>query len=60
MLTLWDVQDRTAAELIKSFYINLKDNTGKAATLRTAMIGLRERHPHPYYWAPFFLTGSAE
>jgi CHAT domain-containing protein len=24
------------------------------------MIELRDRHPHPYHWAPFFLTGSAE
>jgi CHAT domain-containing protein len=60
LLTLWDVQDRTAAEAMKSFYLNLQAGSGKAEGLRRAMIELRDRHPHPYHWAPFFLTGSAE
>ena len=26
--------------------------------LRAAMLEIRGRHPHPYFWAPFFLTGQ--
>jgi CHAT domain-containing protein len=26
--------------------------------LKGAMLELRERHPHPYYWAPFLLMGK--
>jgi tetratricopeptide (TPR) repeat protein len=60
MLTLWDVQDRTAADLMKGFYLNLQSGLDKAEALRAAMLHLREAHPHPYHWAPFFLTGSAK
>ena len=26
--------------------------------LREAMIEVRREHPHPFYWAPFVLTGK--
>ena len=26
--------------------------------LRAAQLELKERHPHPYYWAPFILIGG--
>ena len=28
-----------------------------AAALQAAMADVRSKHPHPYYWASFFLTG---
>jgi len=58
LLTLWDVQDRSTALFMESFYRRLKSGSGKADALRGAMMELRETHPHPYYWAPFVLTGS--
>jgi CHAT domain-containing protein len=58
LLTLWDVQDRTTADLMKSFYLRLGANQSKAEALRGAMQELRARHPHPYYWAPFVLIGG--
>ena len=59
MLTLWDVQDGTSAELVKSFYRKLQSGMEQPAALRHAMCKLRDEHPHPFYWAPFFLTGAA-
>ncbi len=59
LLTLWDVHDRTTAEFMKCFYGHLQNNLGKARALQQAMQELRERHPHPYYWAPFMLLGKA-
>jgi len=58
LLSLWDVQDQTTTEFMKSFYTLLSDGKGKAEAVREAALRLRESHPHPYYWAPFFLVGG--
>ena len=59
LLALWDVQDRSTAEFMRSFYLHLeKGNTSEASALRAAALDLRRRYPHPYYWAPFILVGS--
>jgi CHAT domain-containing protein len=58
LLSLWDVHDRSTAELMDAFYRRYCDGSGNASALRGAMIEVREKHPHPYYWAPFALTGK--
>ena len=57
LLSLWDVHDRTAAELMAYFYSKFETHDDKGAVLREAMLELRRSHPHPYYWAPFVLIG---
>lgn len=59
LVTLWDVNDESTAEFMKRFYKRLLTSPGKAAALREAMQDLRKDFPHPYYWAPFVLVGSA-
>ena len=58
VLSLWDVNDRTTADLMKSFYGYLVAGGTKGQSLRSAMLCVREEHPHPYYWAPFLLMGN--
>jgi CHAT domain-containing protein len=58
LLSLWDVHDQTTADFMACFYRRLRDGNGKASGLQGAMTELRERHPHPYFWAPFTLTGK--
>ncbi len=58
LATLWDVNDRSTAEFMTAFYRRLASAPHRGAALRDAMLELRERHPHPYYWAPFVLTGD--
>ena len=58
LLTLWDVHDRTTALFMSSFYERLRTHSDKARALQEAMFKVREHHPHPYYWAPFFLVGK--
>ena len=59
LLSLWDVQDETTAELMKSFYRHyISDPHKAAAAIQSAMVELRDAHPHPYYWAPFILIGK--
>lgn len=53
----WRVHDATTLRFMERLYENLRDGRDAAAAWRTAMLAVRESHPHPYYWAPFFLTG---
>ncbi|MBV9081068.1 MAG: CHAT domain-containing protein [Acidobacteriaceae bacterium] len=59
LLSLWDVDDRSTAEFMKQFYSKLQAGCRKADALRGAMLQVRERYSHPYYWAPFKLIGDA-
>jgi CHAT domain-containing protein len=59
LLSLWDVNDQTTAEFMKSFYGHLPNQRTKAEALQHAMTELRTRYPHPYHWAPFKLVGKA-
>lgn len=60
--SLWEVSDRTTAELMEAFYIDLRDDVGPSAALRRAKLRLLERPEtaHPYYWAPFLFSGSPD
>lgn len=58
LLTLWNVHDHSTSEFMTAFYRCLQSGASKPAALRAAMLQLRERLPHPYYWAPFTLIGK--
>jgi CHAT domain-containing protein/Tfp pilus assembly protein PilF len=58
VVSLWLVQDETTVTLMTNWYRQLRGRMGRAAALRTAQQALRERYPHPYYWAPFILIGQ--
>jgi CHAT domain-containing protein len=58
--SLWGVEDRTTAELMKSFYYEmLVKGRRPAAALRIAQLHIRrEKQLPPYYWAAFVLQGE--
>jgi CHAT domain-containing protein len=58
LLSLWDVHDQTTADFMACFYRRMRDGKGMASALQGAITELRERHPHPYFWAPFTLIGK--
>jgi CHAT domain-containing protein len=58
LLSLWDVHDRSTAELMQSFYRGFIETGDMAASLQSAMKQLRQHSPHPYFWAPFILIGQ--
>lgn len=60
LLSLWDVDDQSTAELMGSFYRTLGAEPRKALALQSAMRQALNRSPHPYFWAPFKLTGTAQ
>ncbi|HSK86249.1 MAG TPA: CHAT domain-containing protein [Rubrobacter sp.] len=55
--SLWLVQDETTAELMENWYEHLSEGVGRATALRNAQLALKDKFPHPYYWAPFVLIG---
>ncbi|HKV27169.1 MAG TPA: CHAT domain-containing tetratricopeptide repeat protein [Candidatus Acidoferrales bacterium] len=58
LLTLWNVHDRSTADFMISFYRRFQADANKAVALQGAMQDLRQRYPHPYYWAPFVFIGK--
>jgi CHAT domain-containing protein len=58
LLSLWDVHDRSTAELMQEFYGSYIQSGDAAVSLRGAMRILRRENPHPYFWAPFVLVGK--
>jgi len=58
LLSLWDVHDRSTAELMQSFYKGYMESNNMAVSLQSAMRQLRQENPHPYFWAPFVLVGQ--
>jgi len=58
LLSLWDVHDRSTAELMQEFYRGYIGSGDMAGSLQGAMRKLREQNPHPYFWAPFVMVGK--
>jgi CHAT domain-containing protein len=58
VLSLWDVHDASTKEFMVSFHTQLQRGLPKALALRKAIFDLRQKYPHPYYWAPFLLIGK--
>ena len=58
VLSLWDVHDKSTADYMTILYRSLGKGKSKSASMRTAMLELRSRYPHPYQWAPFILVGK--
>lgn len=56
----WKVADFSTARLMLAFHRSLRDGLTKDEALRQAMALVRHNPEtaHPYFWAPFFLTGD--
>jgi CHAT domain-containing protein len=56
------VADASTARLMVAFHQKLRTGLSKDEALRQAMALVRRdpRTAHPYFWAPFFLTGDPE
>ena len=60
VLSQWSVDDASTATLMERFYGGVTHGQAKGSALRAAELTLLRdgRHSHPYYWAPFVLTGG--
>lgn len=59
VVSLWDVDDRSTAELMQEFYRGMiRDHLRPAAALRRAQIAILKKYHSPYDWAAFQLQGD--
>jgi CHAT domain-containing protein len=56
--SLWKVSDESTALLMAGFHQRLRAGHGAAESMREAALAVREKFAHPFYWAPFVLTGA--
>jgi CHAT domain-containing protein len=59
LLSLWNVHDESTAALMTRLYRRVAQGRAPVDALRDTMRDVRSQHPHPYYWAPFVLTGKS-
>jgi CHAT domain-containing protein len=56
--SLWSVSDAATGELMVSYYQKLvKEKKGRVGAMEEAIEEMKQRRPHPYYWAPFIVIG---
>ncbi len=64
VVSLWNVDDRAAYEVITGFYKYLKQGKDKNIALRLAKLDFLKstdsEHHDPFYWAPFILMGDMQ
>jgi CHAT domain-containing protein len=62
VVSLWNVNDRSAADLMIRFYNHLwkpgSEKLNKAEALRKAQLEVIGFGSKPYHWAPFILVGK--
>jgi CHAT domain-containing protein/tetratricopeptide (TPR) repeat protein len=59
LVSLWTVNDRSTAKLMRRFYEGLREGLSHSRALQEAVIRVKAEFPHPYYWAPFVLMGRS-
>ncbi|HXG65831.1 MAG TPA: CHAT domain-containing tetratricopeptide repeat protein [Blastocatellia bacterium] len=58
VVSLWGVNDRSTAELMRELYSQIRAGREKRSALRAAQLAIKDAYGHPYYWAPFVLMGN--
>nr|WKN34157.1 tetratricopeptide repeat protein [Tunicatimonas sp. TK19036] len=58
LMSLWNVNDNSTAELMKLFYQYWLSGQDKHQALRNAQLTIKKQRPDPYYWGGFMLIGK--
>lgn len=63
--TLWDVNEKSNAEVINEFYKNIKNHKSKSTSLTIAKRNYLSKYKNtsqasPYYWSAIILTGNGD
>jgi CHAT domain-containing protein len=64
VVSLWRVDDYSTTELMTKFYQGLQARLTVNQAMRAAQLAIKsvadEGFDHPYYWAPFIVTGNMQ
>jgi CHAT domain-containing protein len=62
IMSMWEIEDRSGAEIMKSFYKYLKNGATKSNALRKARISYLKKadmlRSHPYFWSSLVIYGN--
>ena len=62
VMSMWSVEDRSASEVIRSFYKNMRSGQNKSSALRNARLkflrSADQGRSHPYYWSALVIYGD--
>jgi CHAT domain-containing protein len=58
LASLWSVHDRATYRFMAEFYRGLSSGRDKSVSVQHAMRAVRREWDHPYFWAPFALSGA--
>jgi len=58
VVSLWSLDDQAAIHTMTTFYQEMRRGQPVYAALRQAQLTMMAHWRHPYYWAPFALTGD--
>jgi CHAT domain-containing protein len=62
VMSMWEVEDIAASEVIRSFYENMRGGQAKSSALRNARLKFlrdaTQKKSHPYYWAALVIYGD--
>lgn len=58
LMSLWKVDDKATAELMREFYQNWLSGMTIHGAFRQAQLDLREKYKQPFYWGAFILVGN--
>ncbi len=62
VMTLWEVDDKSGADIMSKFYSNLKDGLSKDEALQKAKIeyinSATQLQAHPYFWSAYVNIGN--
>jgi CHAT domain-containing protein len=64
VMSLWEVDDQSGTDIIKTFYKHLKQGRSKSESLRKArkkyLANAGQMHSHPYFWCSLVILGEDE
>ena len=62
IMSMWEIEDRSGAEIVKSFYTHLKRGSTKSNALRKARLEYLKSsdmlRSHPYFWSSLVIYGN--
>jgi len=60
LMSLWTINDQVSSQFMERFYLHLKSSESAAEALRQVKLEMIDSGvvSHPYYWAPFILSGD--
>lgn len=57
--SLWLAHDASTAYVMAKFYAALRSGSSPMVGLRQAQLTVKQKYPHPFFWAAFFVVGWA-